>query len=472
MQFLERFNEDDRARLLAVSDPVHLERGAYLLRRGERGGDVYLVEKGSLEVVDTRQRPEVVLDLLGPGTVVGEMAFMDSSPRTADVRAVGDTVCRHWDQSALHQKLESEHDLSAAFYKALTGAVVDRVRSFTSTAVVGGIGKLMKDTGVVSSAVSGKAREIADLTRGVWVESDARLRINTTDGAALNQARAAFRVLVEAVQTWLGPMADHRRARECGEALFKEVQPYLIRARTGVLAQSTGQDGVGEFMAHLLLDDAKGDGPFGVLLDDALLRLPTVLGFRARTSDTVTAALSGLSDDRAVELALLYPNCGAILAQLVGRRARTGAAITCIDGDRATLAFVDLGLPKRPRDVHLRFVHEDLTVVSAGRSPLHLEPMDAIVVDGLVDHLPDRLVASLSGWCRQNLRLGGCLVLSGMAPSSDDMFMDHLLQSPMIRRSGKELLELAESVGLKGEVIRSSSEISHPGVVIRAVRVN
>ncbi len=472
MQFLDRFSNEDRSRLLAVSETVPLERGGYLLRRGERGGDVYLVEKGSLEVVDTRQRPEVVLDLLGPGTVVGEMAFIDASPRTADVRAVSDSVCRHWERASLHRILEEEHDLAASFYKALTGAVVDRVRSFTSTAVVGGLGKLAQETGTVHAAVAERARDIADVTRSAWVEADARLRINANDGHALNQARSAFRVLLEAVQTWIGPMTDHSRAQDAGEAIFKEVQPYLVRARTGALAQGTGQEGLGEFMAHLLLDDVQGEGSFGELLDDALLRLPTIRGFRGRIQDTVGAALAGLPEDRTANIALIHPNCGALLAQLVSRRALTGAAITCIDGDRATLAFVDLGLPKRPQTVDLRFVLEDLAVLSAGRSPLHIEPLDAIVVDGLVDHLPNRLAASLASWCRENLRVGGCLVLSGMAPADDEMLVHHLLRWPLVRRSGDELLELAESVGLEGEVVPSTANEPHPGIVIRAVRVD
>jgi len=472
VQFLERFSASDQDRLLAVSETVHLKRGGYLLRRGERGGDVYLVETGSLEVVDTRQRPEVVLDLLGPGTVVGEMAFMDASPRTADVRAVSDSSCRHWEQASLNRILEAEHDLAAAFYKALTSAVVDRVRSFTSTAVVGGLGKLVQDTGAVPVAVAEQAREIADLTRSVWMEVDARLRIKTTDGEALKQARTAFTVLLDAVQTWIGPMADPARARAAGEALFKEVQPYLARARTCVLSHGVGQDGSAELMAHLLLDDARGDGPFGVLLDDVLLGLTTIHGFRERVQDAVSATLKAIPEGRPAQVALIHPSCGAVLAQIVARCSEHGALITCIDGDRATLAFVDLGMPKRPKGVSIRFVQEDLTLLSADRSPLHFDPLDAIVVDGLVDHLPDRLVASLAGWCRDRLAPGGSLVVTGMSTASDEAFIDHLLRWPMIRRTPSELLELVESVGLVGTIVPPAADEPHPGVVIRAIRAD
>ena len=91
---------------MAAGRSVELARGEYLLRRGERGGDIYLVEEGTLEVVDTRSSTEVVISLVGPGAVVGEMAFIDEAPRNADVRAAGPAVCRHWEHDLLMRVLE------------------------------------------------------------------------------------------------------------------------------------------------------------------------------------------------------------------------------------------------------------------------------------------------------------------------------------------------------------------------------
>ncbi len=69
MQFLDRFTRAEAARLLDAGRRMRLGRGDYLMRRGDKGGDLYLVESGALEVVDTRSRPEVVLDVLGPGAL-------------------------------------------------------------------------------------------------------------------------------------------------------------------------------------------------------------------------------------------------------------------------------------------------------------------------------------------------------------------------------------------------------------------
>ena len=81
MEFISHLTSVDRERLITEGEVQRLSAGEYLLRRGQRGGDMYLVESGRLEVVDIRQSPEVVLDVLGVGRVVGEMAFVDGSAR-------------------------------------------------------------------------------------------------------------------------------------------------------------------------------------------------------------------------------------------------------------------------------------------------------------------------------------------------------------------------------------------------------
>jgi EAL domain-containing protein (putative c-di-GMP-specific phosphodiesterase class I) len=73
---------------------LQLASGEVLFREGDRPGFAFLIESGSLEV-RTRQRPgetEVVLSVLGPGDLVGEMAAIDESPRTATATAITDCV--------------------------------------------------------------------------------------------------------------------------------------------------------------------------------------------------------------------------------------------------------------------------------------------------------------------------------------------------------------------------------------------
>lgn len=73
--------------------PRTFERGAVVFRQGEDGDALYLVESGAVKISclspDGR---EVVLAVMGPGEVFGELSLFDAGVRTADATAMEDTV--------------------------------------------------------------------------------------------------------------------------------------------------------------------------------------------------------------------------------------------------------------------------------------------------------------------------------------------------------------------------------------------
>ncbi len=62
---------------------IDAEPGEVLMRQGDHGDRVYLVEQGTLEVI----RDGFHVSDLGPGSVAGEIALLHDVPRTATVRA-------------------------------------------------------------------------------------------------------------------------------------------------------------------------------------------------------------------------------------------------------------------------------------------------------------------------------------------------------------------------------------------------
>jgi len=78
-------------RLAADAEPVVLRGGEYLFRGGDPADRLYLVRTGRLRVlVDGEDGPKVVREL-GPGDVLGELALLTGSPRSASARAVRDS---------------------------------------------------------------------------------------------------------------------------------------------------------------------------------------------------------------------------------------------------------------------------------------------------------------------------------------------------------------------------------------------
>jgi NADH dehydrogenase len=64
----------------------HFEPGQVVFRQGELGDRIYIVLSGEAEVVREAEGRETVLARLRAGEYFGEMALLNSTPRTATVR--------------------------------------------------------------------------------------------------------------------------------------------------------------------------------------------------------------------------------------------------------------------------------------------------------------------------------------------------------------------------------------------------
>ncbi|HEY4176858.1 MAG TPA: cyclic nucleotide-binding domain-containing protein [Kofleriaceae bacterium] len=81
---------DDLDGLAEIVEERRVEAGREVFREGDAGDAVYLVVKGEVTVLTGgagTERPERVLNTLGAGACIGEMAVLDSEPRSATVRA-------------------------------------------------------------------------------------------------------------------------------------------------------------------------------------------------------------------------------------------------------------------------------------------------------------------------------------------------------------------------------------------------
>lgn len=71
-----------------VSSLRQVPRGSVVLREGDRTDCIYFVVNGALKVqVSDEDGREVILSILGPGELFGEMGAIDNSPRSATVVA-------------------------------------------------------------------------------------------------------------------------------------------------------------------------------------------------------------------------------------------------------------------------------------------------------------------------------------------------------------------------------------------------
>ncbi|HBC08561.1 MAG TPA: cyclic nucleotide-binding protein [Rhodospirillaceae bacterium] len=76
--FTKMFRGDEEVRALKAGD--------VLFREGDPGDLMYVVKSGDMEIMVRNH----VLEQAGPGCIVGELALVDNSPRSATVTAVTD----------------------------------------------------------------------------------------------------------------------------------------------------------------------------------------------------------------------------------------------------------------------------------------------------------------------------------------------------------------------------------------------
>jgi len=80
--------------LVKITSIRRLSKGETLIAEGEHAGCLYSIATGEFEVVRVESaNREVPLIRLGPGTITGELAFLDGLKRTATVRAATDDCC-------------------------------------------------------------------------------------------------------------------------------------------------------------------------------------------------------------------------------------------------------------------------------------------------------------------------------------------------------------------------------------------
>ena len=104
--------------------------GDVLMREGEAGSDAYLIEHGRVEITKTVDGRRVVLNTLGQGAIVGEMALIDAAPRMATVTVVDKTVALVIDARVFEKVLAD----APPILRALVLAYTARLRSLGARA--------------------------------------------------------------------------------------------------------------------------------------------------------------------------------------------------------------------------------------------------------------------------------------------------------------------------------------------------
>lgn len=248
---------------------VSIRRGEALFREGDAPDGAYVIESGRIEISTTKDGRHLILSELGPGDLLGEMAVLDESPRTASATASEDSVLTRVDRSQLLERL----DQADPIVRALMSGLLARYRSSIST-LKGQATKLP------SPVVEAPGLEEA-------LGAVGKIRLDSQLRAALNEGQLELR---------LQPLLDIPAGRVTGyEALVRWQHPqrgYVSPAEFIALAEETSLIvPVGEFVlreACAALDalDAAGRCPEFIAVNVSARQLATP-GFVAKMAEVL-----------------------------------------------------------------------------------------------------------------------------------------------------------------------------------------
>lgn len=105
--------------------------GELLVRQFDSSADLFVIVEGN---AISRTFSGEIVARFGPGSIVGEVAFLDRQKRSANVASVGDSKAIRIGADGLWKIMEEDHDIGYMVMKNLSNVLCMRLRSMNEYA--------------------------------------------------------------------------------------------------------------------------------------------------------------------------------------------------------------------------------------------------------------------------------------------------------------------------------------------------
>ena len=102
--------------------------GEAIIRQGDEGNHMYVIQKGKAEVVRETDGKSILLSTLSDGDIFGEMALFEKEPRSATVRAKGEVRVLTVDKKTFLKRVHEDPSLAFQILKKMS----ERIRQLDS----------------------------------------------------------------------------------------------------------------------------------------------------------------------------------------------------------------------------------------------------------------------------------------------------------------------------------------------------
>ena len=129
--FLRDFAVEELTQLLHYASAATYKPDETIFRQGDQGRELYVVTSGKIRFEFKKpDSPEVkVLSSAGRGTIFGEMAFLESQPRTATAVAEEAAEVLIFKRADVQKLIDLYPSLAVTFYHSVALELANRLRN-------------------------------------------------------------------------------------------------------------------------------------------------------------------------------------------------------------------------------------------------------------------------------------------------------------------------------------------------------
>ncbi|MEQ8762764.1 MAG: cyclic nucleotide-binding domain-containing protein [Planctomycetota bacterium] len=451
LDFLSDLSDADVEWLVENGQETQVIANTAILEEGRAVDALVFVLQGLVDV-----RLKAIQDrsvaTLGPGELLGEMAFLEDSPASATITAVENSLLLKVGFDVLRAEAEKRPEFAARLYRAFAVTAARRLRE-RERHYGERLGVDLHQEGL-SEAASHLGQVLEGFKKLLQEADQAALKAGGEIPEGFKeQIRGGFRIFIEALHTTLGDESplDQAHKDHLGSMVQREVLPYLLLTRTAERLYAKPRGYAGDFLTidWMYDDQPGGTGRLGPFLDRCFMDEKAAEAVRNRRGLLCQAIRRHLDahPDRTVHVTTMA--CGPareVFDAFEQLDDKSRMQVNLLDIDSEAIAQVKGDVTKRGLDDQVQLFLANLVYLALGRTSIDVKDQDLVYSIGLIDYFNDDLVGKLMNYAHSILRPGGELILGNFHPKNPDKaFMDHVVDWRLIHRSEDDMNRLFAS---------------------------
>ncbi len=122
-------SDEESEKLAGISSDVGFTAGEKIFEQGDISDALYIVRSGAVEIdIMTNEEMRLVVNM-HPGNVFGDMAFIDTRPRSGAAKAVMDSQILVFSKDKYDKFAEEEHQTALKVMTNIARVMASRIRS-------------------------------------------------------------------------------------------------------------------------------------------------------------------------------------------------------------------------------------------------------------------------------------------------------------------------------------------------------